>query len=186
MKITDLSAEDQALLNTEFPAELQKEAQAEVEKANDLYAVGFDKIASEMADDADKKEDEEKEEKKELSEEHKKEAAARGAFIARGVIDGLMKLGSERHGDELHYLYPAISEKLAMDMKKVKELASAAKAKMQSAASKAKASAQAAGSKAKEKAKEVKQMAHKHPGKAMAGAGALGGLAGYGFGRKKD
>lgn len=121
MKITDLSKEDQALLNTEFPAELEKEAQAEIEKANELYDVGFSKIASEIADDADKKEDEEKEEKKELSEEHKKEAAARGAFIARGVIDGLMEKGASRHGDEFHYLYDAVEEKLAAlaDLKKI-------------------------------------------------------------------
>lgn len=108
-----LTAEQKALLETQFPAELEKEAAAEVAKIQELYSVGFEKMAAEAAEAMDKSEEEEEEEKKELSKEQEKEASARAAFIARGYIDGLKKEGSERHGDELHYLYPALEEKLA-------------------------------------------------------------------------
>jgi hypothetical protein len=124
-----LTAEQKALLETQFPAKLEKEAAAEVAKIQELYSVGFEKMAAEAAESMDKEEEEEEEEdKKDLSEEQEKEASARAAFIARGYIDGLMKQGSERHNDELHYLYPAIEEKLAaMDMSKVRRALTGAK-----------------------------------------------------------
>lgn len=123
MKLNQLSADDQALLQTQFPAELEKEAAAEISLAQECYSTGFSKFASEtaqalekLAEEAEKgetEEEEEKEHEKKLDEEQKKEAAARGAFIARGYIDGLKKLGSENYQDEMAYLYPFIQEKMA-------------------------------------------------------------------------
>lgn len=120
-----LSAEQQELLDTQFPAEMEKEAAAQAALISDLYSTGFSKLASAACDEMDEKEkEEEKEEhhKKPLEEKHEKEASDRGAFIARGYIDGLMKEGSERHDDELHYLYPFIAEKLAVSTKDVKKM----------------------------------------------------------------
>lgn len=123
MKFNQLSADDQALLQTQFPAELEKEASAEIALAQECYSTGFAKFASEtaqalekLAEESEKgetAEEEEKEHEKKLDEEQKKEASARGAFIARGYIDGLKKLGSETYGDEMAYLYPFIQEKMA-------------------------------------------------------------------------
>jgi len=119
MKFEELTKEDQTLVNTKFPEALEKDAAAEAEMINELYLTGFDKLAAEAAEAVDEHEKEEKakekeeKEKPELKEEHKKEASARGAFIARGYIDGLMKLGEEKHQDPFHYLYPALQEKLA-------------------------------------------------------------------------
>jgi hypothetical protein len=162
MKFEALSKEDQALLNTKFPEELEKEASAEVGRANELYAVGFEKMASGAADELDKsaeeEEEEEKKEKPELDEDHKKEAAARGAFIARGYVDGLKKLGQERHQDELHYFYPALEEKLGMDAGKLKGAFSSFAAKAKDLASKAKAGA----GKAVEKGKAMHQASMAH------------------------
>ena len=88
----------------------------------DLFSVGFDKMAAASADELDKlaegnededeDEDEEKEDKAPMKEEHKKEATARGAILARSYVEGLMKQGSARHGDPLHYLYDAIEADL--------------------------------------------------------------------------
>ena len=191
--MSNLTAEQLELLNTEFPADMEKAAAAQAALISDLYSTGFTKIAAQAADEMDKEEkkEEEKEEKKELSEEHEKEASDRGAFIARGYIDGLMKEGSERHGDELHYLMPFIAEKLAMDAGKVKaflsNLGSKAKANMGTVGAKMKAGAGTAGAQAKDLAGKAKDLANKNPGKAMAAAGTAGLLAGYGAGsRKKD
>lgn len=116
MNINDLSPEDQNLLNTEFPAELEKQAADEVQMANELYALGFEKMAEAAAEEVEKEEEEEKKKpENKLSEEHKKEAAVRGAFIAQGFIDGLMEKGASVHGDPLHYLYPAIEEVLVKE-----------------------------------------------------------------------
>lgn len=127
MKITDLSAEDQALLKTQFPAELEKEASEHVKIAQEMYSTGFSKFAAEtaaeldkLAEEAEKEEkehkehdDKEKEMMKKMTEEHKKEASARGAFIAQGFVDGLKKLGTDKYKDENAYLQPFINEKLA-------------------------------------------------------------------------
>lgn len=208
MKVTDLNEEDQALVNKDFPAELEKWAAEEASKATELYTTGFDKLASEAANELDKlaEEDKEKEEEdeeeseaaKKLDEGEKKEAAARGAFIARGYIDGLMKEGQERHEDPYHYLYPALSEKTGMDASKLKGALHSAGKRLSEAAAKAKAGvksyhkgmAEHAG-KAMNKALPKKERAME-AGKAALKASphlALLGLGGYGAHRamkKKD
>lgn len=119
----ELTKEQQALLDTQFPAEIEKEAQEQVKVAMEFYQEGFSKIAAETADAMDAEKKEEKKDKKPLSEEQEKEAFDRAAFISRGYIDGLIKEGSVRHGNEAHYFEDAIVEKLAasgMDAGKVR------------------------------------------------------------------
>lgn len=193
MKITDLSAEDQKLVNTEFSAELEKEAAEQVKIAQELYTTGFDKLASETADELDKlaefppkkeEEGEEKDEKK-LDDEQKKEAATRGAFIAQGFIDGLKKLGQERHQDEMAYLYPFINEKLA-GMGKVMDMAKNMGAKGMSAAKGMAAKAAPAAKDMAAKGMAVaKKPAVSHAGAAAGGAAATA-LALKMMGRKKE
>lgn len=114
MKRADLTAEQKTLLGTKFPAELEKEAEQQVKISQEMYTTGFSKMAAEAADNMDEEEEESKSEAdKKLDEEQKKEASARGAFIARGYVDGLKKQGQDRHGDPLHYFYPSIIEKVA-------------------------------------------------------------------------
>ncbi|NDC22581.1 MAG: hypothetical protein EBZ49_00400 [Proteobacteria bacterium] len=195
MTYEQLSAEDQALLDTQFPAELEKEAAAELQQAQELYSIGFEKLAVEAADTLDKlaeekEEEEEKEEKPELSEEHKKEAAARASFIARAYCDGLMKLGQERHGNELHYFIPAIDEKIAG----WKEWPRQAWESTKGMASKGVGKAKELGGKLKDKTKghgeKAKEMVEKHPHRYAAGAftgGALvGSYAHHKMTKKKD
>lgn len=118
MKRSDLSAEDLALLNTDF-GEMDKEAAAQVELADEMYLTGFDKLATETADAMDQAAAELLEAEKvaseedALDEESEKMASELSCFIERGFFDGLRKLGSERHDDELHYLMPYIEEKVA-------------------------------------------------------------------------
>lgn len=178
MKFEELSVEDQKLLNTEFDADLEKEAAAEVAMTQELYDTGFSKLAAATADELDKvaeegeegkdeKEEDEDEAEEKEDEGEKKEASARAAFTARGYIDGLMKEGSERHGDELFYLMPAIYEKLAA--KGGKGLAASATA----AWKKTKAMARMAknkGGKALDTAKEKGQQAYKATKKYHVGA----------------
>lgn len=172
MKFEDLSVEDQKLLNTEFDADLEKEAAAEVAMTQELYDTGFSKLAAATADELDKVAEEgedakEEDEDEEKDEGEKKEASARAAFTARGYIDGLMKEGSERHGDELFYLMPAVYEKLAA--KGGKGFAASATA----AWKKTKAMARMAknkGGKAIETAKEKGQQAYKATKKYHVGA----------------
>lgn len=120
MKFEELSKEDQLLVQTTFPEGLEKEASAEITMAQELYSAGFSKFASETAEALEKlakeekdEEEEEHEHEKKLDEGQKKEASARGAFIAKGYIDGLMKLGKDNYQDEYAYLYPFIEEKIA-------------------------------------------------------------------------
>lgn len=119
MRFEELSQEDQMLLKTQFPEELEKAAAAEIQVAQECYSVGFEKFAGEIAENLEKlanegeEEEEEKEHEKKLTEEQKKEASAKGAFIFQGTLDGLKKLGQENYGDELAYLYPFIQEKMA-------------------------------------------------------------------------
>lgn len=119
MRLEDLSPADQKLVNTNF-GELEKEAEARVQLAQEMYETGFNKLATETADSFDKiaeeeedheKEETEKEEK--LEEGHKKASADLGSFIERGFFDGLRKLGAERHDNEMHYIIPFIEEKVA-------------------------------------------------------------------------
>lgn len=193
MKFEDLSAEDQALLNTDFGEEIEKQAAAEVAMAQDLYASGFAKLAAESADAMDKAEEEEKEEEEKkpenkLDEGEKKEAMARGAFIAKGYVEGLKKLGSDRHGDENHYLYPFIAEKLAaggMEAGRVASFLSKLKSKASAGAGKAKEMAGKGKEKAMAGAQKMKGYLKEHRGKAGLAAGAAaGGAAGYAAGKK--
>lgn len=117
MKFEELSKEDQDLLNTDL-GDFDKYAQEEVALAQEMYQTGFEKLASETADYIDemyemqKKAEEDKEEEKE-DEEQEKKASDLSAFIERGYFDGLVKEGTERHGDAMYYLYPFIEEKVA-------------------------------------------------------------------------
>ena len=52
----NLTKEQEALLNTEFPAELEKEAAEQVSTLNELYEMGFCKMAAAAADEMDKEE----------------------------------------------------------------------------------------------------------------------------------
>lgn len=190
MKLEDLSAEDQALVKQEFPAELEKEAAEQVKLAQELFTTGFEKLAAETADELDKlaaegekeEEKEEKEEGKELNEEQKKEAAVRGAFIAQGFIDGLKKLGQERHGDEMAYLYPFINEKLA-NMGKVMDFTKRMGGKAMDAGKALAAKAKPMADKAMAAAKDQRVQAA--AGGAVAGAAGLKGLQMMGR-KKKD
>jgi len=188
MKITDLSRDDQALVQTQFPAELEKEAAEQVKVAQELYSTGFAKFASETADMLDKlaeeAEKEEKEEGKEdehekkLNEEQKKEAAARGQFIARGFIDGLKKLGSERYNDEMAYLYPFVNEKLAFMGKALSDMGTKAVGAVQSAGLKAHMAGKHMGGKAGKALETAGRAVVEHPKKVMTAAGGAAGLAG--------
>lgn len=192
MKITDLSADDQALVNTQFPAEMEKEAAEQVKVAQELYSTGFAKFASETADALDKlaeeaekeekEEGKEKEHEKKLNEEQKKEAAARGQFIARGFIDGLKKLGSERYGDEMAYLYPFVNEKLAFMGKALGAL--------QGAGLKAHLAGKELGGMAGKALEHGGKAIAKHPGKVLAGTAAAAavpaGLKAMNSAKKKD
>lgn len=201
MKFEELTKEDQELLKTEFPAELEKQAADQVAQMHELYDVGFTKMAADTATELDKlAEESEKEEKEEeseahkkLDEEHKKEAAARGAFIARGYVDGLLEKGAELHEDPLHYFYPALSEKLGFDLTEklagMKDFGAKALHKFRSGASKAKEAVKSHHGKMKaEFAKATTKGAPKGE-RAKAGAkalgraaasGAVGGAFGYG------
>jgi hypothetical protein len=206
MKFSDLSPEDQDLLNTQFPEGLEKQAADEVALFNESYAMGFEKVAVEIADGFDKqaeKEEEEEEEHK-LDEEGEKKAAELGAVIERGTFDGLQKLGKERHDDEWYYLRPALETKIAG----LKEQAGKAFAHAKAAPGKAfnavknyhkghfgkmmehgKAVKGAVGM--KEKAKHVgKAFGHgaatAAPGAAVASAAGAGGYMAYKHSKKKE
>jgi len=114
MKFEDLSAADQKLLNTDL-GEFEKDAAAQVAVADEMYSVGFNKLATETADELDALMASEKSASEEISldEGSEKTASDLSAFIERGFFDGLCKLGQERHGDAGIYLYPYIEEKVA-------------------------------------------------------------------------
>lgn len=117
MRYEDLSVEDQRLLNTDL-GDFEKDAAEQVALADEMYSVGFSKLASETADYLDEMmaktaESKEEEKEEEKDEETEKKAAELGAFIERGFFDGLRKLGQERHGDQTAYLAPFIEEKIA-------------------------------------------------------------------------
>jgi len=117
MKLHELSPEDQKLVQTDL-GEFDKIAEEQMAIADEMYTVGFTKLAAETADYLDAMfekvaEDKKEEKEEELDEESEKKAAELGAFIERGYFDGLRKLGAERHGDELAYLLPFVEEKIA-------------------------------------------------------------------------
>jgi len=114
MRFEDLSPEDQRLVKTDFGS-LEKQAAAQLEQARVMYETGFHKLATEIADqlDAEAAASEKQASEEYLDSESEKVAAELGAFIERGQFDGLRKLGSDRHGNEWHYLLPFVEEKVA-------------------------------------------------------------------------
>lgn len=181
MKFEDLTAEDQALLNTDL-GDFDKLAAEQVATANEMYEMGFGKLASETADALDEifasekvaAEKEDKEEDKK-DEETEKKAADLGAFIERGYFDGLRKLGSERHGDEGAYLLPLLAEKVAADAKA---------GFVRKALEGAKAHGGKAAGKTKELFGKAKELAEKHP-KTAKGLGYGGTFLAGGYAGKK-
>lgn len=116
MKFEDLSPADQKLLSTDL-GDFEKEAAARLELANEMYEVGFNKLAAETADSLDeyfsKVANEEVDNSINLDGNSEKVAQELGSFIEKGYVDGLRKLGQERHGDEMAYLMPFLEEKVA-------------------------------------------------------------------------
>lgn len=117
MRFEDLSPEDQRLVNTDLGS-FEKEAEARLSLANEMYSVGFNKLAAETADNLDAyyakvAEASEVDDSISLDSESEKVAQELGAFIEKGYVDGLRKLGAERHGDEMAYLMPFLEEKVA-------------------------------------------------------------------------
>jgi len=114
MRFEDLSPQDQHLLQTDL-GDFDKVAADQVALIDEMYSTGFDKLATETADWLDKlaeEEEEDKEEENEMDHEGEKTASVFGAWTERGFFDGLRKLGSERYGDETHYLAPFVHEKI--------------------------------------------------------------------------
>lgn len=116
MRYEDLSPEDQRLLNTDLGS-FEKEASARLELVSEMYDVGFNKLAAETADHLDeyysKVAEEAVDDSIQMDSESEKVAQELGAFIEKGYIDGLRKLGQERHGDEMAYIMPFLEEKVA-------------------------------------------------------------------------
>lgn len=190
------------LLNTRFPAEIEKKASAIVANENTKIAhleevasacmaygaeLAMQKIAemeqkhqekiAEEAEEESKGLDkaEEKEEEEEESEEEKN-AAAMGQFILEGYWNTLMEKGAEYYGDKNIYveeLCKEASKQLSMIDKAVR----GAKAMGKKVMSK--------GEKAMAKGKEVAKStgAHLKKHKGAYGAGAAMGAAGFGAGR---
>jgi len=176
MKYQELSAEDQNLLNTDL-GEFDKVAAAEMSLAQEMYATGFEKLATETAGYLDTvfakvaEEDKKEDEKEDEDEETKKTAEELGAFIERGFFDGLRKLGAERHGDETVYLLPYLEEKVAEGgkMKALREFGSKAWKATKDAPGKAWNATKDAPGKAWEGAKKLPGKAKAAPGKAWEG-----------------
>jgi len=119
MRFSDLSAADQQLLRTDL-GDFDKVAAQQLEEASDCYNQGFEKFAAEAADAQDEADEMDKqaseyEDESILTPEQEKVAAELGAITEKGFFDGLCKLGSERHGDEMHYLWPYIEQKIAQE-----------------------------------------------------------------------
>ena len=114
MDIKDLSAEDQALLNTDF-GDLEKEAAEQVKVASAMHELG-EGYAVELADNMDKQAAEEKEMKEKMDkmdEDAEKKAMDLSAFIERGFSEKLASAGLEMTGDAMTFFRPFIVEKLA-------------------------------------------------------------------------
>ena len=116
MRFEDLSPEDRKLVQTDL-GDFDKEAAEKLATVNEMYEVGFLKLASETADNLDRIAAASTQTKvateAKMDKGSEKVAAEYGAFIERGFFDGLCKLGQERHGDELYYIMPFIEEKVA-------------------------------------------------------------------------
>lgn len=191
MKFKDLSPEDQALVRTNFGA-MDKVAEAQVKEAAEAYEYGAETYAKEIADNLDKIAAEEAAEVEkvagtELTEEQEKSAAELGAFIEKGVCDGLAKLGQERHNDPMHYFVPFVEEKIAeagakaalnKAYSKMKDHAGAFGARAKAMLQKGKGHAAAAGAKAKGAANAAGEKAKAHGKKLSFGGGLLLGAGG--------
>jgi hypothetical protein len=179
MRFEDLSAADQKLLNTDFGG-LEKVAADQVEKAQEMYEIGFSKLASQIADqlDAEAAEAEKVAEDNTLDPESEKLAASLGAFIERGQYDGLRKLGSDRHGNEWHYFLPFVEEKVAAagGMAALKNFGNKLKGYAAEGVSKAKGYASDAGQAVKKYNKGIASDARQ----AVSGKGPLGPRGGAG------
>lgn len=164
MRFEDLSAADKKLVNTDFGS-IEKVANNQVAQAQEMYEIGFSKLASQIADQLDAEADavEKFAEDLALDPESEKLAASLGAFIERGQFDGLRKLGSDRHGNEWHYLLPFVEEKVA---------AAGGMAALENFGEKLKGYAGKAGEKAKEVGGRVKEY---HKGMADDARGAATG-----------
>jgi len=159
MRYEDLSPADQKLLNTDL-GDFEKEAAEQVSLANEMYSVGFNKLAGETADYLDSlTEKQASVEETALDAESEKVATDLSAFIERGYFDGLRKEGAERHEDESYYLRHFVEEKVAAAgaegavakfLGKVKGHTGAVVDKAKGAAGKAWGAAKAAPGKAKE------------------------------------
>ena len=166
MRMQDLTADQQKLLKTDFGTEVEKVASEQAKIAKEMYAKGQE-IALNIADSMDKEAAELEKNAGANAElpdaQQEKMAAQMGAFIERGQYDGLRKLGSDRHGNEFHYILPFVEEKVAT------------------------ASAKAGVGKFREflagKAGKAREAMGKHPGKAGAGAAAAGAAGGFAAGR---
>lgn len=150
MRFEDLSPEDQKLVQTDLGS-FEKEAAAKLALCQEMYDVGFSKLASETADNLDEYFSKaagvsEEVESLQLDDVSEKVAEELGSFIEKGYVDGLRKLGQERHGDETAYLMPFIEEKVA---------SKGARAFLHSLSKKMKGLGGAVGKKSKAVAKEV-------------------------------
>lgn len=116
MRFEDLSPEDKMLVQTDL-GDFDKEAAEKLATVNEMYEVGFLKLASETADNLDQVVAQMAQTKVaselKMDKVSEKFAAEYGAFIERGFFDGLCKLGQERHGNEWYYVMPFIEEKVA-------------------------------------------------------------------------
>lgn len=199
MKFADLSPEDQALVNTQFDTSLEKEASEEASLVQEMYKTGHDQLAVATADALDKlaeeaNEDEGEDEEEKMDEESEKKASGLASFIERGYFDGLRKLGSERYGDENHYLYSFAAEKLAAagQTAAAKSLLQRMWGGMKAAPGKVTSAVKGEAARAKELgakgyAKDLAGKAHaagKGGGYHVLGGGAVAGTAGYAKGRK--
>jgi hypothetical protein len=176
MRFEDLSAADQKLVNTDFGS-LEKVANDQVAQAQEMYEIGFSKLASQIADQLDAEAEAAAVKVAEdlaLDPESEKLAASLGAFIERGQYDGLRKLGSDRHGNEWHYLLPFVEEKVAAagGMAALKNFGSKLQSYAAQAGAKAKGYAGQAGAKAKEVGAKAKDY---HKGMADDARGAATG-----------
>jgi hypothetical protein len=117
MNMNELSREQLMLLNTQFPAGIEKQAEAIIEAemskvaeleevANGCYEYGAELAMAKIAEMEAKHEAKEsgKEEEEEEGSEKKAEADAMGNFILEGYWNTMMEKGAEFYGDESIYL----------------------------------------------------------------------------------
>jgi hypothetical protein len=201
MNMNELSREQLMLLNTEFPADIEKQAEAIVneemskvaeleEVANGCYNYGAElamaKIA-EMEQKHEAKESEEEETDEEGAPKKKKElekdaeADAMGNFILEGYWNTMMEKGAEFYGDSDIYL-----EELCKEAEFDKLAAKVAPGLFATVKKDAKKHFETGKAKVKEYASVANKHTQKHHKKYMGGALAVGAGAGYAAGHKKE